>query len=35
MLAKDAFHIQTVLRRNQIPLLVYNTEKQEVAQWIS
>lgn len=27
--------IQTVIRRNQIPLLVYNIEKQEVAQWIS
>lgn len=27
--------IQTVIRRNQIPLLVYDTEKQEVAQWIS
>ncbi len=26
--------IQTV-RRNQIPLLVYDTEKQEIAQWIS
>jgi XisH protein len=26
--------IQTVIRRNQIPLLVYNIEKQEVAQWI-
>jgi hypothetical protein len=27
--------IQTVIRRNQIPLLVYDTEKQEIAQWIS
>lgn len=27
--------IQTVIRRNQIPLLVYDIEKQEVAQWIS
>ncbi|MHC5823064.1 MAG: XisH family protein [Nostoc sp.] len=27
--------IQTVIRRNQIPLLVYDTQKQEVAQWIS
>jgi hypothetical protein len=27
--------IQTVIHRNQIPLLVYDTEKQEVAQWIS
>ncbi|MFN6530536.1 element excision factor XisH family protein [Nostoc sp. ChiSLP03a] len=27
--------IQTVIRRNQIQLLVYDTEKQEVAQWIS
>jgi hypothetical protein len=27
--------IQTVIRRNQIPLLVYDTEKQEVARWIS
>jgi hypothetical protein len=27
--------IQTVIRRNQIPLLVYNIEKQEVAQWIN
>ena len=27
--------IQTVIRRNQIPLLVYNIEKQEVSQWIS
>lgn len=26
--------IQTVIRRNQIPLLIYDTEKQEVAQWI-
>ncbi len=26
--------IQTVIQRNQIPLLVYNTEKQEIAQWI-
>jgi hypothetical protein len=27
--------IQTVIGRNQIPLLVYDTEKQEIAQWIS
>ena len=27
--------IQTVIRRNQIPLLVYDIEKQEVSQWIS
>jgi hypothetical protein len=27
--------IQTVIRRNQIPLLVYDIEKQEVAQWIN
>jgi WD40 repeat protein len=27
--------IQTVICRNQIPLLVYDTEKQEIAQWIS
>ncbi|MBE9115519.1 hypothetical protein IQ249_06355 [Lusitaniella coriacea LEGE 07157] len=27
--------IQTVLKRNQIPLLVYDTKKQEVARWIS
>ncbi len=27
--------IQTVIRRNQIPLLVYDIEKQEVAEWIS
>jgi hypothetical protein len=27
--------IQTVIRRNQIPLLVYDIEKQEVVQWIS
>ncbi|MBD2301086.1 XisH family protein [Nostoc sp. FACHB-190] len=27
--------IQTVIRRNQIPLLVYNIEKQEIAQWIN
>jgi hypothetical protein len=27
--------IQTVIRRNQIPLLVYDVEKQEIAQWIS
>ncbi|QLE58362.1 XisH family protein [Nostoc sp. TCL26-01] len=27
--------IQTVIRRNQIPLLVYDIKKQEVAQWIS
>jgi hypothetical protein len=26
--------VQTVIRRNQIPLLVYDVEKQEVAQWI-
>jgi hypothetical protein len=26
--------IQTVIRRNQIPLLVYDTQKQEIAQWI-
>jgi hypothetical protein len=27
--------IQTVIRRNQILLLVYDTERQEVSQWIS
>ena len=27
--------IQTVIRRNQIPLLVYNTEKQEKIRWIN
>ncbi|MBO1352269.1 MAG: hypothetical protein EBE86_035135 [Hormoscilla sp. GUM202] len=27
--------IQTVIRRNQIPLLVYSTEKQEIVQWIN
>jgi hypothetical protein len=27
--------IQTVIRRNQIPLLIYNIEKQEIAQWIN
>jgi hypothetical protein len=27
--------IQTVIRRNQIPLLVYDIEKQEVSQWIN
>ena len=27
--------IQTVIRRNQIPLLVYSTEKQEIIQWIN
>jgi hypothetical protein len=27
--------IQTVIHRNQIPLLVYDIDKQEVAQWIS
>jgi len=27
--------IQTVIRRNQIPLLVYDTQKQEIAEWIS
>ncbi|MBD2411198.1 fatty-acid oxidation protein subunit alpha [Nostoc calcicola FACHB-389] len=27
--------IQTVIGRNQIPLLVYDTEKQEIAEWIS
>ncbi|PSF36774.1 fatty-acid oxidation protein subunit alpha [Aphanothece hegewaldii CCALA 016] len=26
--------IQTVIKRNQIPLLVYDIEKQEIAQWI-
>ncbi|MBD2518751.1 XisH family protein [Nostoc sp. FACHB-973] len=26
--------IQTVIGRNQIPLLVYDTEKQEIAEWI-
>ncbi|MCL1470056.1 XisH family protein [Argonema antarcticum] len=26
--------IQTVVQRNQIPLLVYDTEKMEIAQWI-
>ncbi len=27
--------IQTVINRNQIPLLIYDIEKQEVAKWIS
>jgi hypothetical protein len=27
--------IQTVIVRNKIPLLVYNTQKQEIAEWIS
>jgi len=27
--------IQTVIVRNKIPLLVYDTEKQEIAEWIS
>lgn len=27
--------IQKVIGRNQIPLLVYDTQKQEIAQWIS
>ena len=27
--------IQTVVSRNQVPLLVYDIEKQEVAQWIN
>ncbi|MEH2061075.1 MAG: XisH family protein [Nostoc sp.] len=27
--------IQTVIIRNKIPLLVYDTEKQEIAEWIS
>lgn len=27
--------IQTVISRNQIPLIVYDPEKQEIAQWIS
>ncbi|WP_009632937.1 XisH family protein [Synechocystis sp. PCC 7509] len=27
--------IQTVISRNQVPILVYNIEKQEVAQWIN
>ncbi|MEC4895091.1 MAG: XisH family protein [Oscillatoria sp. PMC 1051.18] len=27
--------IQTVLRRNQIPLLVYSTDKEEIVQWIN
>ncbi|MGL5064203.1 MAG: XisH family protein [Microcoleus sp.] len=31
---KNTF-IQTVIRRNQIPLLVYDIEKQEVTQWIN
>ncbi len=31
---KYAF-IQTVIQRNQIPLLVYDIQKQEIAQWIS
>lgn len=26
--------IQTVIERNQIPLLVYDTEKKEISQWI-
>jgi hypothetical protein len=26
--------IQTVIQRNQIPLLVYDSEKQEIAKWI-
>jgi hypothetical protein len=43
MPAKDMFHelVRTalenegVIHRNQIPLLVYNIEKQEITQWIS
>lgn len=31
---KNSF-IQTVIQRNQIPLLVYDIEKQEIAQWIT
>lgn len=27
--------IQKVIKRNQIPLLIYNIQKQEIAQWIS
>ncbi len=27
--------IQTVIRRNQIPLLVYDIEKQEISEWIN
>lgn len=27
--------IQTVIRRNQIPLLVYNVKSQEIEQWIN
>ena len=27
--------IQTVIQRNQIPLLVYSTKKQEIVQWIN
>ena len=27
--------IQKVIQRNQIPLLVYDTEKKEIAQWIN
>ncbi|MBW4458038.1 MAG: XisH family protein [Nostoc indistinguendum CM1-VF10] len=27
--------IQTVIVRNKIPLLVYDTQKQEIAEWIS
>ncbi|HEY9601734.1 MAG TPA: XisH family protein [Allocoleopsis sp.] len=27
--------IQKVIQRNQIPLLVYDTEKREIAQWIN
>lgn len=27
--------IQTVIARNKIPLLVYDTQKQEIAEWIS
>jgi len=26
--------IQTVIQRNQIPLIVYDSEKQEIAKWI-
>jgi hypothetical protein len=27
--------VQTVIRRNQIPLLVYDIEKQEISEWIN
>lgn len=27
--------VQTVIRRNQIPLLIYDTDKEEIVQWIN